>query len=324
MRRKILVSVLLLSAVAWFSIASAQTQAFPAKTIRLVVPAAPGGSTDTLSRVLGRVIQEQTGVAVVIENKAGASGSIGVSAVVHSPADGYTLLVSVPDAITVYPLLKKNVPYRVEKDLTPITLVANTNFVFAVESKSKAGNLKDFIALAKAGKLSYATPGNGTSGHLVMEMLKLRTGIDLLHVPYKGSGPAMLSVIARETEMTATSPTSLKSFVDSGQLKGLAITKESRSAMLPNVPTMAESGYADFVIPAWFGVFAPAGVTEPVADRLNELVLAAIRSPVFVKHAASLGLEIDPVSRQAFGQLLTKETLRWKQLIEISNLVLED
>ncbi len=243
--------MLLLSTVAWFSIAGAQTTIFPAKTIRLVVPAAPGGSTDTLSRVLGRVIQEQTGVAVVIENKAGASGSIGVSAVVHSPADGYTVLVSVPDAITVYPLLKKN-------------------------------------------------------------------------VPYKGSGPAMLSVIARETEMTATSPSSLKNFVDSGQIKGLAITKESRSARLPNVPTMAESGYADFVIPAWFGVFAPAGVTGSVADRLNELVLAAIRSPVFVKQAASLGLEIDPVSRQAFGQLLTKETLRWKQLIEISNLVLED
>lgn len=303
---------------------AALAQAFPSRPIRLIVPAAPGGSTDILARVLGKIIQEQAGVPVVVDNRAGAAGSIGVSAAVHAPANGYTLLISVPDAVTVYPLMKKDVPYRVEKDLTPIALIANTHYVFAVSGASPARSVQDFVALAKSGKLTYASQGSGSSGQLVSEMFKLRTGADLLHVPYKGVGPAMVAVIGREADMIATSPASLKSFVDGGQLRALATTSERRLDTLPDVPTMAESGYADFVIPAWWGVFAPANLDPALADKLHDIMVAAIASPEFQKQAVSMQLELEPMERQAFGTMLAAESIRWKQLIDSAKIRIDE
>ncbi len=303
---------------------SAVAQTFPAKPIRLIVPAAPGGPTDIVGRALGKVISEQTGQSVLVENRAGASGSIGVAAAANAAPDGYTVLVSVPDAISIYPLVKKNPPYRIDRDLTPVTLIAKMPIVYAIDARSKARTLKEFVELAKSGKLSYGTPGVGTTAHLMMELLKYRAGIEMLHVPYKGAAPAMMSIVAGETDMTATSPTALKGFIERGQLRGLALTADARSPSLPEVPTMAEAGFADFVVPAWFGVFAPRGTPAPLADRLNELVLAAIAAPEFQRLMGNLGMQGEPVSRQAFGTMLSAETARWKALMEAARMPQED
>lgn len=297
-------------------------QAFPSKPIHIIIPAAAGGPTDTIGRILSKVIAEQYNVPVVVENKAGAAGSIGVHSTVTSAPDGYTLLVSTPDAVTVYPQFKKTAPYRTT-DLTPITLVASTPYVFAVNAQSPAQTMQEFVALAKRQKLAMATPGAGASAHIVLELLKQRAGIELLHVPYKGAGPALLSIIAGETQITATSPVTLKAHIDAGKLRALAVSKAVRNPVLPNVPTMIESGFPGFDVAAWFGVFAPPGTPPAIADKLNEMILAAIKSPEYVSRMAALGLDIDPLSRLKYGEMLGTEAVRWKQLIDAAQITEE-
>jgi tripartite-type tricarboxylate transporter receptor subunit TctC len=315
--KKSLRSVLALAAcaVAAFTGPAAHAQAFPSKPIHLIIPAAPGGPTDTLGRLVGKIMSEQNGVPVVVENKAGAAGSIGVYATVQAPTDGYTLLVSTPDAVTVYPLVKKNAPYST-RDLKPITLIASTPYVFGVNAQSPAKTMKEFVALSKSRKLAMSTSGSGASAHIVLELLKQQAGMDLLHVPYKGAGPALQAIIAGETHITATSPVTLKAHIDSGKLRALAVSGAQRNPVLPDVPTMEESGFPEFVVTAWFAILAPAGVPDAVADKLNEMVLAAMKSPDYLARIKALGLDPEPVSRARFGQLLAGESARWKKLID--------
>lgn len=303
--------------------ALAQAPAFPNKSIHLIIPAAAGGPTDSIGRLLGKTMTEQYGIPVVVENRAGASGSIGVNAVVLAPADGYTLLVSTPDAVTVYPQVKKNAPYKTT-DLTPITLVASTPFVFAVNAQSPAKTMKEFVALSKTQKLAMATPGAGTSAHIVLEMLKQRAGIELLHVPYKGAGPALQSIIAGETHITATSPVTLKGHIDSGKLRALAVSKSVRNPVLPNVPTMIESGFLNFDVGAWFGVFGPPNLPPAVAEKLNEMVLSAMKSQDYVTRTAALGLDTEPLSRGKFAEMIVSEAERWKKLIESAKITVDE
>lgn len=316
-RRVIVAGLSLLATCGW-------AQQFPSRPIRLIVPAAPGGPTDTIARVLGKAIGEQTGATVFVEHKAGAAGSLGVLAVVNAPADGYTLVIAGPDPITVLPVMKKAPPYRPEKDLTPITTVANTNFVFAVGSQSRARTIGEFVALAKANPMSYSSTGNGGAIHLVMEMFRQRVGIDLLHVPYGGTGPALLAAATGQTDFAASSPAGVKPLVDSGKLRVLAITSKARSKVLPAVPTMTESGFKDFVLPIWFGIFASPGLQPAVADRLNEMFQGAIRSADFARLSEMLGFEIDPVSREQFARVLKAETAAWRTVIQDARIPLEE
>ena len=322
-RRCVLAAAMLTS---FAGAASAQAPAFPSRPIHLVIPAPPGGSTDTLGRILAKVLQDQVNVPVVVDNRPGAAGSIGVLATVNAVPDGYTILLSVPDAVVVYPLLNKKATYRFDRNLTPITLVAKTHMMFAVNGKSPVKTIADLAALSKAepGKLTYSTPGGGTSGHLSMEYMKYKAGIDMLHVPYKGAGPAMLAVVSGETTITATSPASLRPFIASGQLRAIAVAKETRTEILPQVPTTAESGYPDFIIPAWFGVFAPAGVKPDIAAKLNDMMLAATRSPEFAKQATTLGLEVEPASLGDFGKQIARESDTWRQLITTANITMDE
>ena len=303
--------------------ALAQAPAFPNKPIHLIIPAAAGGPTDSIGRLLGKTMTELYGMPVVVENRAGAAGSIGVNAVVLAPADGYTLLVSTPDAVTVYPQAKRNAPYKTT-DLTPLTLVASTPYVFAVNAQSPAKTMKEFVALSKTQKLAMATAGAGSSGHIVLEMLKQRAGIELLHVPYRGSGPALQSIIAGETQITATSPVTLKGHIDSGRLRALAVSKSARNPVMPNVPTMIESGFPNFDVAAWFGVFGPPSLPPAIAEKLNEMVLSAMKSPDYVSRMGALGLDIEPLSRGKFGDMLALETERWRQLIESAKITMDE
>ena len=305
------------------TMAHAQTPAYPNKPIRLIIPAAAGGPTDTIGRLLGKTISDQFGVAVIVENRAGASGSIGVNAVVLAPADGYTLLVSTPDAVTVYPQVKKNAPYKTT-DLTPITLLASTPYVFAVNAQSQANTMNEFVALSRTQKLAMATPGLGTSGHIVLEMLKQRSGIELLHVPYKGAGPAIQSIITAETHITVSSPVTLKGHIDNGKLRALAVSKSVRNPVLPNVPTMIQSGFPNFDVWAWFGLFAPPNLPPAIAQKLNEIVISAMKSPDYLSRIAALGLDVEPQSLGKFADMLSSETERWKQLIESAKITMDE
>lgn len=301
----------------------AQADEFPSRPIRIVVPAPPGGSIDTLTRLLIKSIQAQRNVSIVVDYKTGASGSIGVSSVVQAPPDGYTLLMTVPDAVTVYPHLKKAPPYDL-KDLLPIARIASTYYVFTVPAASDIRTVKDLVAASKVRKLSYASQGTGSSGHLVSEMLLQRTGAELLHVPYRGAPPAILSVVTNETQLTNASPANVKPHIESGKLRAIVTTRATRSDELPAVPTMAESGYPDFVATAWFGLLAPAAIPPAVADKLNEMVMAGVSSPEFQKQLIAFGLQPDPLSRDAFTRFLVVESAKWKKIIQDSKLPQED
>ena len=304
----------------------AMGQAFPSQPIRLVVPASPGGSTDILARTLARIMQEQTGAAVVVDNKAGAGGAIGVQAVTQAAPTGYTLLMTVPDAVTVLPHLRKDIPYNVERDLVPIGIVAEGSWLFAVNPKVPAQNVKELLQLAgtKPGNLRYSSAGVGTSGHLIVEMLGLQNKVQMLHVPYKGAGPATTAVISGEVDFIAASPITLKGFLDSGQVRGLAITGGNRARARPNIPTMTESGFPDFVAAAWFGIFAPANLPAGRAERLEEIITAAVHHPDLQNQIAKSGLDARFMSRSEFAKYVAADSARWKQVIERAKISLTE
>lgn len=323
MRAKVavLIAFSLLCGAAW-------GQAFPSKPLHIIVTAAPGASSDILARRLAKIIQAQSGANVVVENKGGGSGSIGLLATIRAPADGYTVVLVVPDAVTIYPLLKKVRPYNAESDLTPIAQVAETHFVFAVSSKNPANTLSEFASYIKAkpgGKASYGSPGNGTTSRLVMEMLKQKTGIDAMqHIPYRSTAPALMGVVSGEIEIVATSVASIKAMVDSGHLKSIGIARETRLPGFENIPTSAEGGLPDFIVPVWWGIFAPARLPKDIAESLSTLFVNAIASEEFKTQAVSLGLNARPRSGADFGNFVKTDTLMWQEVIQRANIPLED
>ena len=302
-------------------------QAFPSKPIRLIVPTAPGGGTDVVARALAKVLQSQ-GTTVFIENKGGAGGAIGLAAVANAAADGYTIGLTGPDPLTVMPQLvsASDLGYKADKDFLSIAQVGDTHYAFAVSSTLPVSSMNELIALAKArpGQLAFASQGRGTAGHLISKMLEARTGVQFLDVPYKGAGPAMAALMSGEAQVIATSPASLKTAIAGGRLKAIAAASETRSAMLPDMPTMEESGYPGFVVSAYWGVIAPAGVPDAVANKLTELVLAATRSPEMAERLAALGGELRPRGRVAFGDFLRSDAQMWKKAVVDGKITLKE
>jgi tripartite-type tricarboxylate transporter receptor subunit TctC len=325
--RTALFGLLVLTAVAGAGRRDAAAQGFPGQQpIRLIVPAAAGGPTDVLARSLANIIQQQTGATVIVDNRAGASGAIGVNAVVRAPADGYTLLVAVPDAVIVLPHLRKDLPYQPARDLMPIAMMAETSWLFTVNANLPARTMKDLIAAAaaKPGSIRYASPGIGTSTHLITERLRLQSNTDMLHVPYKGAAPAAMAVIAGEVDLLATSPLSVKAFLDGGKMRGLALTGARRSAVLPDVPTMVEAGFPGFVASSWFALFAPAGLSAERAAQVDAIASAAIRHPAFQKEITAMGLDSSLMTRSQFADHVAAGSARWREVIEKSHVTLSD
>lgn len=306
-----------------FALPAARAQDYPSRPIRLIVPAVPGGSSDSVARVLAKVMSDQNGVQVVVDNRPGASGTIGSAAVARATADGYTFLLS-DGTIALYPLMAA-APYALDKDLIPLVQVASTYFVFAVHPALDVATLRDFTVLAagRPGRLTYSTPGNGSLGHLVMEDIKQRAGVDVLHVPYKGAAPALQAVLAQEVDITVTSPASLKGFVERGQLKAIGYSGPTRSTVLPGVPTLAEQGFGNAVLAAWWGVFLPAGVPVPVGDRMLAMITHALDSAEFRQRAAQLDIEVAPLTGRRFSEKIERENAGWKRLIASSHIRLE-
>lgn len=306
----------------------AWSQGFPARPIHLLVTGAPGASTDLIARRLGAIVQAQTGATVVIENQGGASGSIAITSVAKAPPDGYRLVIAVPDSVTIYPSLKKTRPYSIERDLTPIAQVAEAHFAFVVNAKNPSANMAEFVQALKARPKgqggSYASPGSGTSARLVTEMLLQRTGAEMLHAPYRSTMPGLQGLVGGEVDLMVTSLASAKALIDGGKIKAIGITREQRLPGFEGVPTLVESGFPNFVVPVWWGIFAPARLPADLRDRLSSMFQKASETDEYRQQLATLGLEPRTRGSADFATFLRSDTEMWSNVIRKAEIALED
>jgi tripartite-type tricarboxylate transporter receptor subunit TctC len=300
---------------------SAWAQAFPTKNITLVVPNPPGGVVDTSARLVSEPLAKLLGQTVVVENKGGASGNIAYQQVALAPKDGYTLLISYSAYHVGNPSLFAKLPWA-QKDFVPVALLTAATNVISAHPSVPANTLKEFIAYAKAntGKLNYASQGNGSLSHVGTELFLATTGTDMLHVPYKGSGPAISDVLGGQVQVFMTTPPSVMQHVQAGKLKAYAVTGKARHPGLPNVPTTAEAGLPGFEIEAWVGLFAPAGTPPAVVQKLSESVKAALATPEAKAVADRTGIEIRYMDPAGLGALVTKETDYWAGVIKAKHI----
>jgi tripartite-type tricarboxylate transporter receptor subunit TctC len=301
-----------------------QAQAWPAKPIRLVVNFAPGGAADVIARGLAPALSQALGQTVVVDNKPGAGGNIGAGEVAKAAADGHTLLLSSGGAITINPLIYTNMAFDPAKDLVPVAAVARVHVFLETHPSVPAANVKDFIAHLKAhpGKLSFGSPGQGSSPHLAGEMLKSTAKVDAVHVPYRGAGPALTDVLSGQLQFWFDPGPGLK-HVPEGKLKLLAIGSLKRSPQYPDVPTLAESGLPGFDADTLFGLYAPAGTPAEVVKRVHAEVNKALQMPAVVSAIKALGAAPEPMSPKAFADHNVQEKERFAPLVKSLGLKLE-
>src|SRR5437763_13440131 len=271
----------------WFALAHAQ--AYPTKPIRLVVPFAPGGSSSIVARSFAAEMSKALGQELYIENKGGGGGNVAMNDVAHSDADGYSLIITHVGSLAMTPFMEKNLGYDVNQDFAPVSLLAKVPNIFVVHESVPAKNLKEFIALAKKqpGKLNYGPAGNGRTGHLAIEYLKLVTGMDLQHVPYKGTGPNLIDLVAGRTQATSAGTPPLMPHVKSAKPRVIAVGTPKRLASLPDVPTVAEQGYAGFETSQWYGLNAPAKTPPAIIKRLAAEAAKAAKTPALLQRFAA-------------------------------------
>ncbi|MFG5776651.1 Bug family tripartite tricarboxylate transporter substrate binding protein [Comamonas sp. J-3] len=308
------------------SLASAQQGAdWPNKPIKWVVPFPPGGAMDVIARTLGDKAARELGQPFVIENRPGAGGNIGADYVAKQPADGYTIMITSIGMATNKALYAK-LSYDPVKDFAPISLLAVVPNVLVVNAEKSADkSVKDVIAHAKKqpGKLTYASAGNGTSIHLAGEVFASMAGVDILHVPYKGSGPAITDMLGGQVDLMFDSITSARPHIQSGKLRALGLTTAKRSSALPDVPTIAEAGVPGYEVSPWFATFAPAGTPPEVVARLNKVLNGLMKDPETLKKLESVGAEPIGSTPQELATHLNKELDRWGKLIKERNIRLD-
>ncbi len=302
--------------VCFATIASAQT--YPTKPVRLIVPFPPGGSNDIVGRLIGHELTSRLKQQVVIDNRGGAGGMIGTGIAASSQPDGYTLLI-ISVAYAYNPsIFKSNLKFDPAKSFTPVALIGTGPNAFTVNPKLPVNSVKDVIALAKAkpGTLNYATAGIGSFQHLGAEMFRLMAGVNIVHVPFRGGGPAMADVIAGNTQITIGSLIQVMPFIQSGRLKVLATGGAKRNASLPNVPTIAESGVPDYEANNWWGVMAPAGTSPAIVKRLHAEIAAILATAAIQKRLESQGAETVSLSSAEFGKFIRSETAKWAKVVK--------
>lgn len=301
--------------------AAAGAQSFPTKPVKLVVPFPPGGTPDIVSRLISEHMSKTLGQAVIIDNRAGASGNIGAQAVAKSPADGYTLLVCA-FSCTVSPSLYTPAPYDLQRDFSPVAMLGTVPSVLVVNPKVPAANLEEFLAYAKASPntLNAASSGVGGSAHLALELLKNRTGAEITHVPYRGAGQVATDLLGGQVDMYFDNlPASLAS-IRAGKLRALAVASKERAAAAPDVPTFSEAGLNDFLITPWFGVLAPAQTPANTIQALNQAINAALQDPALSQRLDEIGVVPAPNTPEALGQFLTEESRTWADIIAKNNI----
>ncbi|TMH39711.1 MAG: tripartite tricarboxylate transporter substrate binding protein [Betaproteobacteria bacterium] len=305
---------LILAAVA----GAAAAQSYPTKPIRLVVPFAPGGSSSIVARSFAAEMSKALGQEMYIENKGGGGGNVAMADVAHAEPDGYTLIIGHVGSLAMTPFIEKNLGYDVNRDFAAVSLLAKVPNIFVVHESVPAKNLREFVALAKRepGKLNYGSAGNGSAGHLAMEYLKLVTGVDIQHVPYKGTGPNLIDLVAGRTQATSAGTPPLMPHVKSGKLRVIAVGTPKRLPSMPDVATVAEQGYPGFETSQWYGLNAPAKTPPAIIKRLADEAAKGAKTPALLQRFAAEDAEAVGSSPQEYAEFIAKEQARWKEVIE--------
>jgi tripartite-type tricarboxylate transporter receptor subunit TctC len=303
------------------SLAWPVVRAQPGKTLRLIVPFPPGGSTDILARAVGAKLGLALGQTVVIDNKAGAGGSLGATEAARAEADGNTLLMGHIGTLAVNPALYPKLPYDALKSFVPVAWVARVPNILVVNASSPIKTLADLVAKARAqpGRMTYSSGGNGSAAHISFEYLKLKAKFFMLHIPYRGTAPSVTDLLGGQVDATFTGAPAVLPHVRSGRLRALAVSSPQRLPSLPDVPTVAESGFPGFDADQWYGIVAPAGTSAAVVARLNAEINKALQTPAVAQQLAAEGAIPTPGSPKAFGDLIAREIPRWAEVVKAGN-----
>ena len=294
---------------------------YPAKPIRMIVPLAAGGPSDTTARIVAPKLSEAIGQNVVVDNRPGASGIIGTEIGLKSPPDGYTIVL-VSNTISLNPAIFRKLPYDNERDMTPVSMLATTPYALNVHPSLPVKTVKELIALAKArpGELNHASAGAGTGPHMAMEWFAQRSGIKIQQIVYKGGGPAMIDFLAGQTQVNLTNMITAMQHVRSGRIRALAVSSLKRSPAAPGIPTIHESGLADFEEGGQHGIVAPAGLPKEVLAKLHSAIVAAMRSPEITKRLAEDGSSVAATTPEEYRALIRRETAKWTEIVKVTGL----
>jgi tripartite-type tricarboxylate transporter receptor subunit TctC len=292
--------------------------AYPTKPVRMIVGFAPGGGTDTTARALTPKLSERLGQQVIVDNRPGAAGNIATEIITKSPADGYTILMGTIAALAINPTLYGNLPFNPLRDLIPVTQAVDSTNILVVHPTVQAKNVKELIALAKVKSLNGGSSGIGGAGHLALELFNVSAGTKITHVPYKGGGPAITDLLGGQINLIFATAASAIPHVQSGKIRGLAVTTLNRSKLVPDLPTVAESGLPGFEANNWYGLVVPAKTPKPVVDRLNKEMVAVLNQPDIKEVLFRQGLDAHPSTPEAFGKYIQAETAKWARVIKAS------
>jgi tripartite-type tricarboxylate transporter receptor subunit TctC len=310
--------LLTIFAAAAFAVGAVNAQPFPSKPVKIIVPQTPGGASDALARIISQRLTEKWGQPVVVENRPGAGGNIGMEAVAKSPADGYTLLMSYVGTHAINGSLYQKLPFDPEKDFAAVATLATLPFVAVVNPKLPAKDVQELVALAKQSQVTYGSAGNGSVNHLLGEMFSSAAQVKLVHVPYKGAAPALQDLVGGQISLVFTSMPSVAGFIRAGTLRPLAVTSAQRSATFKEIPTIAESGYPGFDVNPWFGLFVPAGTPPAVVKQMNADINAALRQKDTMEKFAAQGAEPFETSPEQFAAILHADIAKWSKIVRDS------
>ncbi len=315
---------LLAAACTAFAAPAALAQKFPDKPIRFIVPFPPGGGNDILARAIAPKMGEFLGQPVVIDNRAGAGGNIGTDLAAKSPPDGYTIVIA-SNQVTINPWLYAKLPFDIEKDFAAVAQAASVPMVLAVHPSVPANTLKEFIALAKAspGKFNHGTPGNGTPQHIAFEVFNHAASVQVTHIAYKGTGPAIADLIGGQVQSAIGTMASLEQHVKAGKLRALGVTTPKRSPAMPNVPTIAEAGLPGFEVPLWYSILAPAGTPKEIVARLSSEVARALAVPETRERLTAQGFDVNYLNPEQMSDLIRHDIARWQKSIKDIGLKLD-
>jgi len=306
--------------------ATASAQKYPDKPVRLIVPFPPGGGTDLTARIAAEYISQKLGSSVVVENKPGAATAIGMDLVAKSPADGYTLIWTTSDGISILPAVKPSVPYKIPNDYAFVAGAVKYSLVVGANAKLPFKTLAELLAYGKAnpGKLRYSSSGVGAGGHLATALIANAAGVDMVHVPYQGAAPAVAGAAGGHVDLVLVATSSMKPHVDSGALRALAITDTKRSELFPDAPTLMESGLKDQSVVLYYGMLAPAGTPEPILATLRKEIGEMLKDPKVLERLKSMGFEAAFLPGNEFKDYMVKDLEKWRGVSKAANIVLTD
>jgi tripartite-type tricarboxylate transporter receptor subunit TctC len=292
----------------------ARAQAYPSKTVKIVVPSGPGGITDIVARIVANRLSERMGQTFLVDNKGGASGIIGTEVVARAPPDGYTLLMVYPSH-PVNPSLKLHLPYDTIRDFAPVTTLTTVSLVLVVPPSLPARNVQELIALSKRDRLTFASVGSGSLAHLGAELFRAKAGIELTHVPYRSAPAAQQALMSGEVSMFFDTPITSVPLVKDGRLRALGVSTRTRSVLLPDVPTIEEAGVPGYEVLGWNGILAPAATPAPIVQRLNHEICAVLDEPEIKQKLAQQGADPAPTDPESFGRLIRDDVAKWTEVI---------